>query len=147
MCSPHLTRVCFWSQRFSGKGECFLFEQTGGFTKESGGSGCSADVWFCWSRFPTSPSNSSSVLAWLWKLTLVVTDVWGVCGRIEAAALSVALLFSSSLKEGVCVLGAIANVRKILSSRSQLLLRSNFRKESCPEPKSWAFAQDTWTLT
>lgn len=62
---PHLTRVCFWSGHFCGRGECFLFEQTGGFTKESGGSGCSAAVWFCWSRFPTSPSNSSSVLAWL----------------------------------------------------------------------------------
>lgn len=40
------------------------------------GSGCCVDVWFCWSRFPISPSNSSMVLAWLWKLTLVVTHVW-----------------------------------------------------------------------
>lgn len=48
-----------------------------GFTEESGGSGCSADVWFCWSRFPTSPSHSSPVLARLLKTDLVVTGVRG----------------------------------------------------------------------
>lgn len=35
--SPDLTRVCFWSYHFCRRGECFLFEQTGEFTKESGG--------------------------------------------------------------------------------------------------------------
>ncbi len=117
----------FWKRRM------FPVEQTSGFTKKSGGSGCSADVWFCWSRFPTSPSNSNPVLARLWKLTLVVTDVLGHAEN-RGCNILCSFLFSSNLKicNGCMYLAAITSLGKIVcfyktKRRSELQLKLKFQ--------------------